>query len=109
MPSSSGTTRCRRGQSRCPDSLFRNAGVNAKRTALRTAVGLTVFLSSYLAAELLVAPFLADRPGIKRQYFVRDVDHRMPPDDPGIPTNDDGIRSRRGSGDFTSDGYNIVF
>jgi hypothetical protein len=33
----------------------------------------------------------------------------MPPDDPGIPTNEDGIRSRRRSGDFISDGYNIVF
>jgi len=83
--------------------------MNAKRTVVRTAVGLTVFLSGYLAAELLVAPLLADRPAIKRQYFVRDVDHRMPPDDPGIPTNEDGIRSRRRAGDFTPDGYNIVF
>ena len=48
--------------------------MNVKRAVVRTAVGLTVFLSGYLAAELLVAPLLADRPGIKRQYFVRDVD-----------------------------------
>jgi hypothetical protein len=41
-------------------------------------------------------------------YFVRDIDHRLPPGDPSLPTNGDGIRGRRESGEFTESGTNVI-
>jgi len=63
----------------------------------------------YVVTELFVASHLQGIiPALRPQFFVRDVDHRMPPNDPKPPTNADGIRSRRQRGDFPDSAFNVL-
>jgi len=71
------------------------------------SLGVTLVL--YLAVERWAAPHLQGPiEPLREFYFVRDVDHRMPPNDPGVPTNEDGIRSSRPARAFAAPGRNVV-
>lgn len=80
-----------------------------RRVAFRVVTVVLAFSATYLFAELLLAPWLHERFGLfAAAYFARDVDHRLPANDPRIPTNSDGIRSRRQAEEFVESGTNVV-
>jgi lysophospholipase L1-like esterase len=68
-----------------------------------------VTLVLYVAVERWVAPHLQGTiERLREFYFVRNVDHRMRPNDPDVPTNEDGIRSSRPASAFAAPGRNVV-
>ena len=74
-------------------------------------LSLVVFFVVYICAELCLAPILSETvlPQLKQFYFIQTVDHNLPKKNKRIPTNSDGIRDFRESGDFQKNGTNIIF
>jgi len=71
------------------------------------SLGVTLLL--YLAVERWAAPHLQGPiEPLREFFFVRDVDHRLTPNDPSVPTNEDGIRSSRPARAFAAPGRNVV-
>ena len=57
-----------------------------RRLGFRASAVAVALLSTYLIAELVLAPILHERFGLFRAaYFVNDIDHRMPPHHPALP------------------------
>ncbi len=79
------------------------------RTAVDAGVGLAATVLAWFAVEAFLAPLLVRPLDLQRFYTVLDVDHRLPRGDPSLPTNADGIRSRRESGAYPAGDFNILF
>ncbi len=79
------------------------------KRAADLGLGLAVTALLWFGAESFVAPFLIHPLGLEKFYAVLDVDHRLPPHDPLLPTNADGIRSRRESTAYPAGDFNILF
>lgn len=81
-----------------------------------TLIALALSVGSVLLAVAGILAFDAASRSRTRQdpkysewFFVEDVNHFLVSNDPGWPTNADGIRSRREAADFPEAGRNIVF
>jgi hypothetical protein len=91
-------------------------GLSAALRLRRASTGLasvtlaaTVTLTVPLAIELLAAPFLMAPLGLYNYFFVLDVDHRLPPNDPTLGTNGDGVRTSREPAAFAAGDENLIF
>jgi lysophospholipase L1-like esterase len=83
-----------------------------RRASSKTALAilaLAALATMALTIELLIAPFLIVPLGLHNYYFVLDVDHRFPGNNPGIGTNGDGIRTPREAAQFRAADENILF